>query len=191
MVRAARTAAVTPQLPLTAGRRELLRDGDDEQFRRMLHDLLAFSRKLQDIRERMGGFIGLSGPAYTILISIAHLSTRSEVGVTSVARHLSLSQPYVTTEVNKLVAAGLVHKAASERDGRSVSLSVTEEAIELLTDLAPRQRAINDRLFAHLGVGSFDLLAGIAARLVADADRALELAVLSVTERPPIAAERS
>ena len=190
MSRTARTADATPQLPLTAGRRELLRDGDDEQFRRMLHDLLAFSGKLQDIRERMGGFIGLSGPAYTILISIAHLSARAEVGVTSVARHLSLSQPYVTAEVNKLVAAGLVHKAASERDGRSVSLTVTEEATALLTDLAPRQRAINDRLFAHLGVASFDLLADIAARLVVDADGALELAVLSATERPPLSAGR-
>lgn len=191
MVRAARTAAATPQLPLTAGRRELLRDGDDEQFRRMVHDLLAFSGKLQEIRERMGGFIGLSGPAYTILISIAHLSARSEVGVTAVARHLSLSQPYVTAEVNKLVAAGLVHKVASDRDGRSVSLTVTADAVALLSDLAPRQRAINDRLFAHLGAASFDLLAGIAARLVLDADRALELAAMGAAERPPRAAAGS
>ena len=191
MIQVERTAGTLPQLPLTAGRRELLRDGDDEQFRRMVHDLLAFSGKLQEIRERMGGFIGLSGPAYTILISIAHLSARSEAGVTAVARHLSLSQPYVTAEVNKLVAAGLVHKAASDRDGRSVSLTVTADAVALLSDLAPRQRAINDRLFAHLGVASFDLLAGIASRLVHDADRALELAALGAMESPRAAAEGS
>jgi hypothetical protein len=46
----------------------------------------------------------------------------------------------------------------------------------LPTDLAPRQRAINDRLFGTLGVGTFDMLAGIAARLVHDADAALEMA---------------
>ena len=191
MIQVEQAAGVLPQLPLTAGRRELLRDGDDEQFRRMVHDLLAFSGKLQEIRERMGGFIGLSGPAYTILISIAHLSARSEVGVTAVARHLSLSQPYVTSEVNKLVAAGLVHKAASDRDGRSVSLTVTADAVALLSDLAPRQRAINDQLFAHLGVASFDLLAGIAARLVQDADRALELAAMGAAERRSKAAAGS
>ena len=174
-------------MPLTVGRVELLRDGDDEQFRRMLHDLLAFSGKLQEIRERMGGFVGLSGPAYTILISIAHLSARSETGVTSVARHLSLSQPYVTAEVNKLVAAGLVHKAASATDGRSVSLTVTPKTIALLNDLAPRQRAINDRLFGHLGMASFDMLASLAARLVDDADRALEMAATRVADLPSTA----
>ena len=185
----ARAGVISPQLPLTVGRRELLRDGDDEQFRRMLHDLLAFSGKLQELRERMGGFIGLSGPAYTILISIAHMAARAEVGVTSVARHLSLSQPYVTAEVNKLVAAGLVDKAASDSDGRSVSLTVTPEAVALLTQLAARQRDINDRLFAHLGVASFDMLAGIAARLVHDADRALELAALNAAGLRPARGE--
>ena len=172
-----------PQLPLTVGRRELLRDGDDEQFRRLVHNLLAFSGRLQEIRDRMGGLIGLSGPAYTILISVAHLSARGEVGVTAVARHLNLSQPYVTAEVNKLVAAGLVHKAASDRDGRSVSLTVAAEGVALLTQLASRQRAINDQLFAQLGVASFDQLSALAARFVQDADRALELAERSATER--------
>ena len=170
------------QLPLTVGRRELLRDGDDEQFRRLVHNLLAFSGRLQEIRDRMGGLIGLSGPAYTILVSIAHLASRTEVGVTSVARHLNLSQPYVTAEVNKLVAAGLVRKAASDRDGRSVSLTVAPEGITLLTRLAPHQRAINDRLFAQLGLSSFDQLSGMAARFVHDADRSLELAVLSAAD---------
>lgn len=163
-------------MPLTVGRPELLRDGDDEQFRGMLHDLLAFSGKLQEIRERMGGFVSLSGPAYTILISIAHLAARSETGVTAVARHLSLSQPYVTAEVNKLVAAGLVDKVASVTDGRSVSLTVTPEGVERLADLAPRQRPINDRLFAQLDAGSFEVLAAMAARFVHDADGALEMA---------------
>ncbi len=187
----ARDGDAPQQLPLTVGRRELLRDGDDEDFRRMLHDLLAFSGKLQEIRDRLGGLIGLSGPAYTILISVAHLSSRSEVGVTSVARHLNLSQPYVTAEVNKLVAAGLVHKAASHRDGRSVSLTVTSGGITLLSRLAPRQRAINDQLFTQLGVASFDLLSGMAARFVHDADRALELAALSAADgaQPAVRAE--
>ena len=102
---------------------------------------------------------------------------------------MSLSQPYVSAEVNKLVAAGLVDKAASDRDGRSVSLTVTPEAVALLTRLASRQRDINDQLFAHLGVASFDMLAGIAARLVYDADRALELAALNAAGPRPAGEE--
>ena len=81
------------------------------------------------------------------------------------------------------VAADLVGKAASDHDGRSVSLTVTRKALALLTDLAPRQRAINDRLFGNLGMGTFDMLAGIAARLVHDADDALEMAASDTAGR--------
>src|SRR5690606_4753845 len=94
-----------PRAPLTASRPELLRDGNDDQLRGLIHDLLAFGSRLRDIRDAIAALIGLSGPAYTILIAVAHLEERGEVGVTAVARHLSLSQPFVTVEINKLVAA--------------------------------------------------------------------------------------
>lgn len=123
----------------------------------------------------MGELIGLSGPSYTILISIAHLAEGGEVGVMTIARHLNISQPFVTAEVNKLVAEGLVDKSASERDGRSVSLTVTGDGFRRLVALAPRQRAVNDRLFEQLDAASFRELSEMAERFVSDADSALEL----------------
>ena len=129
----------------------------------------------------MGELIGLSGPSYTILISIAHLAEGEEgaegeeVGVMTIARHLNISQPFVTAEVNKLVAEGLVDKSASERDGRSVSLTVTGDGFRRLVALAPRQRAINDRLFEQLDAASFRELSEMAERFVRDADSALDL----------------
>ncbi len=173
------------KLSLTVGRPDLLIDGGDEEFRQLVHNLLAFSGKLQEVRDRLGEMIGLSGPAYTILISVAHLSARSEVGVTTLARHLNLSQPYITAEVNKLVAAGLLDKSASNHDGRSVSLTVTPAGMRRLAELAPRQRAVNDRLFTHLTSASFVELSRLADRFVHDADSALELAARLLHDEAP------
>jgi DNA-binding MarR family transcriptional regulator len=163
-------------LPLTTSRPELLEDGTDQRFRQLVHDLLAFASRLEEVRDRLGELIGLSGPRYTILISVAHLATRQEVSVTALARHLSYSQPFVTAEVNKLVAAGLVDKRASDVDGRSVSLTITPEGLTLLAELAPRQREINDQLFAELSKATFEQLTDLVPRLVSDTDRALDIA---------------
>ena len=58
---------------LTVSRTELLRDGSDAQFRELVHTLLAFSARLESVRQEFGSHIGLSGVQYTILVSIAHL----------------------------------------------------------------------------------------------------------------------
>ena len=177
-------ASPPASLPLTTSRSDLLEDGTDHRFRQLVHDLLAFSSRLQEVRDQLAQIIGLSGPRYTILISVAHLATRREVRVTSVARHLNYSQPFVTTEVNKLVRDGLVDKAASDLDGRSVSLTITDRGLRLLGDLAPSQRDINDQLFEAVSGKTFALLSDLVPRLVADADRALELAAASPAATP-------
>ncbi|HWL42122.1 MAG TPA: MarR family transcriptional regulator [Ilumatobacter sp.] len=169
------------RVPLTASRPELLVDGNDDQLRGLIHDLLAFGGRLRDIRDALGGLIGLSGPAYTVMIAIAHLANQgtdapADVGVTSVARHLNVSQPFVTAEVGKLAAAGLVDKAPSRADRRSVTLTVTDRAQALLASLAPDQREINDALFDSLGVDDFHRLSAMIGELVRGADHALVLA---------------
>ncbi len=62
-------------MPLTVSRPELLVEGSDQQFRQVIHDALGFSSRLQEIRNQLGEVIGLTGPAYSILIAIDHLSS--------------------------------------------------------------------------------------------------------------------
>lgn len=161
--------------PPTVGRPELLRDGSDADFRRMLHDLLAFGARLEEVRERFGAFIGLSGIQYTILITIRQLGGEEGVGPSEVATHLSLSPPFVTTETAKLVRQGLVDKRADPADLRRVRLSVTDEARRRLARLAPFQREINDAIFAPLGAEDMERLAVLAAALATSTERALAL----------------
>ena len=140
-------------MPLTVSKPELLVDGEDHLFRQAVHDALGFSARLQEIRNRLGEVIGLSGPAYSILIAIEHLGQEGEVGVSKVGDHLHLSGAFVTIEVNKLVKSGLVDKVPHLEDGRRVVLTVTNKARALLDELASTQCPVNDTIFDGLSKG--------------------------------------
>lgn len=162
-------------LALTVGLPELLHEGSDARFREMLHNLLAFAARLEQIRGRMGAMIGLSGSQYTVLISIRNLQGTAGIGVKAIADHLSHSGAFVTTETNKLIKLGLVSKRLNPDDGRRVLLSVTKKAIELLNGLAPMQREINDVLFEPLVSVDFEIVHRLANELRSSSERSLLL----------------
>src|ERR1700677_4529378 len=84
------TRPARPALPLTVSRRELLDDGTDRDFRRMVHNIFAFTARHEAIRDGHARQIGLAGIEYTILISIGHLGLDGDVNVNvkAVADHL-------------------------------------------------------------------------------------------------------
>ena len=173
---AASHKAKKAQKELTVSRPELLIEGSDRSFRQLVHDMLAFSARIQEVRSRLGSVMGLSGIQYTVLIAIAHLQTqRDEVGVTAVAEHLHLSGPFVTIEVNKLVTAGLVEKQTNADDRRRVLLTTTKRAEDALRGLTSVQRPANDALFSSLSGQDFKKLGTIASDLVKTGDDALRL----------------
>lgn len=164
------------RLPLTASRGALLVNGSDLEFREMVHNMLAFAAALQEVRNRLGGLIGLSGTQYTILNSIARLSRGTpELGVNALAEHLHLSGAFVTIEVNKLVQAGLVTKVPNPDDRRRVVLAVTVEAERRLGELTRVQVPANDALFEPLSAADFKALRAIIAKLAGTGDRTLRL----------------
>jgi MarR family transcriptional regulator, organic hydroperoxide resistance regulator len=170
-------------MSLTVGKPELLVDGDDRLFRQAIHDALGFSGRLQEIRNRLGEAIGLSGPAYSVLIAVEHLEASEEVGINRLSEHLHLSGAFVTNEVAKLVKAGLVDKRSHPEDGRRVIISVTRKAKGLLADLAPVQRPVNDAIFDRLTAGQFRTFAEIIASLVGGTEEALALLHLQAEQR--------
>lgn len=161
--------------PLTVNRPELLVDGSDDEFRALVHDALAFSARLQAIREGYGEIVGVTGPQYSILISIAHLSKRGNVSVNTVADHLHLSGSFVTTETNKLIELGMVTKAVDQSDRRRVILRLTSKGWGRFSKLAEIQSVVNDQHFASLSRRDFFELRRIMAGLVDSTDKALTL----------------
>src|SRR5947209_2850758 len=95
---------------LTVSRPQLLTGGDDDSFRKFIHEMIAYSARIQEIRKLFGEYVGLTGVQYTILISISQMEEIADVGVNAVADHLHLSGAFVTTEVNKLAKLKLVTK---------------------------------------------------------------------------------
>lgn len=174
-------------MPLTVTRPELLVGGDDQLLRQVVHDSLAFSARLQEIRNRLGETIGLTGPAYSIMIAIDHLSADGEVGVSRLSDHLHLSGAFVTIEVNKLVKSGMVAKAPHPEDGRRVLLSVTAKGHGLLDELVETQRPVNDAIFGNLTAEQFQAFAQIIASLVGGAKEALALQHLLAEQRRRLA----
>ncbi len=163
------------RFPLTISRPELLVGGSDREFRELVHGLFGFLARHEQIRAGHARTIGLAGIEYTVLISIAHLSTEGDVSVKRVADHLHLSGAFITSTVRRLVQLGVIHKRTDARDRRRVTLTVSAKGTALLERLAPRQRRVNDVEFGCLTREEFRFLREIVDRLIECGDRAVAL----------------
>jgi MarR family transcriptional regulator, organic hydroperoxide resistance regulator len=162
-------------IPITVTRPELLTDGQDRDFRRLVHALFGFFSRHEKIRDGHAKFIGLNGIDYTVLISIAHLATDGEVNVRTVADHLHFSGAFITTVTGRLFALGLIHKKSAPDDKRRVSLSISAEGRALLNRLAPVQRQVNDIEFESLSREDFTTLITLIEKLIDSSERAIAL----------------
>jgi DNA-binding MarR family transcriptional regulator len=160
---------------LTVNRDALLVNGSDKEFRELLHDTLAFSARILDVRNGFAAMLSLSGGQYTVLISIRQLQGAEGVGVNTLAEHLHLSGAFVTIEVNKLVAEGLVIKKPDPTDGRRVRLTISPVGVQRLSSIVPVQAPVNDALFSSLTEEEFVVLRRAMPRLVSHGDEALAL----------------
>jgi MarR family transcriptional regulator, organic hydroperoxide resistance regulator len=158
--------------PSTVSRPALLVEGSDAAFRGLIHDLIAYGHRLDACRDAFAEIAGISGVQYEILM----LVSRAEgLSVGEVAARLHRSGAFITIEANKLVARGILEKAADPADGRRVRLNSNAKSRELLQRLAPHQRRINDVLFERLDARRFRQLRALARDLLASGDRAVSL----------------
>ncbi len=158
-------------------------DGTDRQFRAFVHDFLAFSAQVGQVRNGFGEYLGLSGVAYTTLRSVAFLQDKQGIGVNELAEHLHLSPAFVTIEVAKLVKAGLIEKRTNKKDRRRVLLTVSAKGRARLDELVVLQAPVNDALFETLSESEFLEFAKTIRRLVVCGEHALSLMELLKTER--------
>ena len=168
-------AKIAKGLPLTVSRPELLPDGTDRDFRRLVHNIFAFMARHDAVRDGHARHIGLAGVEYTILISIGHLGLDGDVNVKTVADHLRMSGAFITTVTSKLQSLGLVEKTQDHIDRRRITLAITEKGKALLRKLAPYQREINDVEFACLNREQFQQLSSILENLIDCGDKAVAL----------------
>lgn len=169
------SGAAHQKVPLTVTRPELLVDGSDRQFRRLVHGLFAFFALHEAIRNSYASHLGLGGVQYTILLATRHLSQFGDVNVRDVAEYLRLSSSFITVETRKLQHLGLLDKVQTETDRRRVALTVTKKGWALLNRIAPLQQKVNDVQFAPMSETQFRELVSLVERLIESSEGALKL----------------
>jgi DNA-binding MarR family transcriptional regulator len=161
--------------PLTVSRKELLDEGNDRQFRELVHAFFAFQARHEAIRDGHAGYIGLAGVQYTLLISVGHLETEGEVTATTLCDHLHVSSAFIAVEIAKLVERGLLAKERDANDARRLLLRTTPAGYALLARLAPLQSQVNNVEFGRLSKKDFRDLHRIMNLLIENCDAALAL----------------
>jgi DNA-binding MarR family transcriptional regulator len=158
--------------PLTVTLPAVLTGGSDREFRKVIYGLFVCAARLHDIRDAFGRRIAMTGARYTVLIATAHLQGGAGVGVRTLADYLHVAPPHVTTEVGKLVAAGLLSKERNPDDGRGVLVSLTPRGAAALETLAPFLRRINDILFDGITRAEFAAVVRFIDKFVVNTGRA-------------------
>lgn len=163
----------------TVSKPELLVAGSDAEFRGLVHDLMAFAHHIEACRDGFGSIAGLTGVQYEIFMAVKRFQEAGGIdpgiSVGQVAARLHRSGAFITLEVNKLVAKGVLAKADDPADGRRVLLSVSKTGDALARTLAPFQQQVNDVLFACLDRKRFDKLRALSSELLGCGDRATVL----------------
>jgi DNA-binding MarR family transcriptional regulator len=159
---------------LAVSRPELLVDGSDRLFNKMINDLFSLRSMLNVMRDKRAEAVGLGGIEYGALLALARLP-KGEIGVQELADRLRLSGAFTTSTVNVLVEKGLVGKAPHPSDKRRVLLSVTERGVALLGRFAPMRQQVNDVAFEALTAPQFHQFCDMINRLTQSTERALAL----------------
>jgi DNA-binding MarR family transcriptional regulator len=170
---------LTVTLPQVVGGRN-----GHEKFRALIAELQLLAALIGESGERFGALIGASGPGYAIFMAIVQGQGEQGIGVGEVARMLSVSGAFVTTEAGKLVRLGLVEKRVNPEDRRGVLLRLSAEGRRRLATLLPAVQATNNHTFGALSAGDFQAL----CRLVGAVRRRLDEAV---SRREPLPDRRA
>ena len=141
--------------PLTITRRALLVRGGDTDFRRLIYRLLQVEERLRHARAFLGRRIGLTGPQYTLLITVAYLQGATGITVQSLARNLRVTSAFITGESRRLIERGLLAKRTNPQDSRSTLLSVTAAGRRRIEEVVPEVRRVNNLFFRNVTKDSF------------------------------------
>lgn len=144
-------------------------NGSDRDLRRLIYSLYSLSMLMGRNRDYFARYTGVSSAQF-IMVTVIAESDASTVGF--IAERLAVSSQFVTMEVNKLIARGIVAKRTNEADRRSAFLTLTQKGYAVLEELGPVRIGVNDQTFRSLDRVKFQQLQEILDTLIADAGAA-------------------
>jgi DNA-binding MarR family transcriptional regulator len=119
--------------------------------------------------ERLLTDSGVSRSEFDVLCALAR--TDRPLRASEVTAETMLSGAATTKLTSRLESAGLLRRERSDRDGRAVQLSLTDAGRALVEREIPRALAHDARLLDGFSDDEQQMLAGLLARLLANAQR--------------------
>ena len=141
-------------------------NGSDRDLRRLIYSLYSLSMLMGHNRDYFASYIGVSSAQYLMVTVIAESDAST---VSSIADRLAVSSQFVTMEVNKLIAKGIVAKHINQADRRSAFLTLTPKGHAVLEELGAVRVRVNDQTFGSLDPAKAKLLQEILDTLITDA----------------------
>jgi MarR family transcriptional regulator, organic hydroperoxide resistance regulator len=124
---------------------------------------------LEELRYFWAKALGISGPQWMILMALADLDDKDGIPVNVVSKKLHVDPSFVTTQSKLLEKKGFLRRKTSTEDARVVQMSLTDKTYKQMADLAVRQEALNEFIFAELSNKQLDelvdTLSGLRNRL--------------------------
>jgi DNA-binding MarR family transcriptional regulator len=160
--------------PLTVSAPGLIIDGTDDEFRRLVDNLILFAGQIQNVRQVLSSAMGVSQPQYNILMIVARDKTNEGMSIKELAEHMKVTPSFAVIETNKLMTRGYLYKRTSLGDRRRINLQLTEKATRLIKKVGPLQRQVNNKLFGGLAKNDFKSLAHTISALIAGYEPALD-----------------
>ncbi len=161
-------------LPLSVTKPEILIDGSDREFRRLIHRMLIGQARLDAVRESIASRIGVSGTQYTMLMSVLHLQGGAGISITGLADYLEVTGPHVTGVIGKLAAHGFVRKTVNPKDRRGVLVRLTPMGRKRLLAAFDFIASVNDRLFEGVGREEYRAVGNFHAKFVRNTQATLD-----------------
>ena len=142
---------------------------NQDLIKRFTWAIAAIGVHLEELRYYWGKTLGISGPQWMILMTLAEMDRDDGVPVNVVSKKLHVDSSFVTTQSKLLEKKGFIRRKNSTEDGRIVQMSLTNKTTKLLASLAAQQEALNEFIFAEFDDRELaeltDRLAGLRNRL--------------------------
>lgn len=169
-------ARKSQKVNLTVSLPQFLVDGSDLEFRNFVADLFAAVAGMHSLRRALAAAVGLSAAEYSVVLATWQLQKKGTVGISAIAKHLHVAAAHVTAEVGQLVNKGLLKKKPHPRDTRAVLVELTEAGKNILTQLSPLLRKINDRLFSGNKPSDIAILSRFMQHLADESTHSIRMA---------------
>ena len=121
---------------------------DQHFIGRLGRDIDLIGTYLEELGHNWAKTLGISDPQWRIILVLADSDNGEGVPVKVVSRILNVEPSFITTQSKLLEKKGLIHRKASQDDGRIVNMSLTDATSAHLAGLAAQRGALSEYILA-------------------------------------------